>query len=225
MRYPPDRKRKTRARIVTAAGQLFRGRGIAATGVDAVMARAGFTAGGFYAHFPSKASLVREVVEESGAASWARLSAPFADRRGRAWLEGLFQRYLDPAHREDAAHGCIMPSLAAEIARATPATRRQFARRFEGMLALVAERTRGEVALGEDEVIAAVALAVGGVLLSRAVPDRARAKKILRACHTQARKLVGLDDQKAPRVASGRRVRRSHTATAKKSRGKAKARR
>jgi len=225
VRYPPDRKRQSHARIVRAAGELFRGQGIAATGVDAVMARAGLTAGGFYAHFPSKAALVREVVEQSGAASWAHLSAPFAARRGRAWLEGLFERYLDPSHREDSVHGCILPSLAAEIARATPATRRQFARRFEGMLALILERTRGELRLDGDRALAAVALAVGGVLLSRAVPDRAQAAGILRACHVGARALTGLDQEPASRSVPRRQRGRAVTTRARTAQRKAKARR
>ena len=60
MRYPPEHKTATRRRILEAAGQAFRERGVAETGVDEVMRRAGLTHGGFYAHFRDKTELLAE---------------------------------------------------------------------------------------------------------------------------------------------------------------------
>ena len=60
MRYPPEHKTATRRRILEAAGQAFRECGVAETGVDEVMRRAGLTHGGFYAHFRDKTELVAE---------------------------------------------------------------------------------------------------------------------------------------------------------------------
>ena len=54
LRYAADQKEKTRARIVGAAGRVFRRDGYHASGVDKVMAEAGLTAGGLTAHFDSK---------------------------------------------------------------------------------------------------------------------------------------------------------------------------
>ena len=54
MRFPKDHKAKTREKILDAAATVFRRDGFAGAGVDAVMREAGLTAGGFYAHFPSK---------------------------------------------------------------------------------------------------------------------------------------------------------------------------
>ena len=47
MRMTSERKAETRERILAAAGALFRGHGIDAVGVDAIMHRAGLTHGGF----------------------------------------------------------------------------------------------------------------------------------------------------------------------------------
>src|SRR4051812_50176678 len=58
MRYPPAHKHATRRRILEAASQAFRERGVAETGVDEVMRRAGLTHGGFYAHFRDKTELI-----------------------------------------------------------------------------------------------------------------------------------------------------------------------
>jgi len=44
--------------IVSAATQLFRERGTDAVGLSELMKHAGFTQGGFYNHFESKAALV-----------------------------------------------------------------------------------------------------------------------------------------------------------------------
>ena len=54
MRYASGHKEQTRAKIVKAAGKVFRRDGFHAAGVDKVMEEAGLTAGGFYAHFASK---------------------------------------------------------------------------------------------------------------------------------------------------------------------------
>ena len=56
------RKQESRARIVDAAARLFRQRGYQGATIDQVMAAAGLTHGGFYAHFASKQALFREVV-------------------------------------------------------------------------------------------------------------------------------------------------------------------
>ena len=60
MRYPANHKHTTRRRIVEAASQAFRERGVTETGVDEVMRRAGLTHGGFYAHFRDKTELIAE---------------------------------------------------------------------------------------------------------------------------------------------------------------------
>ena len=62
MRYSKEHKEQTRQRILEAAGRVFRRGGYSATGVDAVMADAGLTAGAFYRHFDSKEHLLGEVM-------------------------------------------------------------------------------------------------------------------------------------------------------------------
>ncbi len=52
---------ENRRAIVAAATQLFRERGVDAVGLNELMKHAGFTQGGFYNHFESKAALVAEV--------------------------------------------------------------------------------------------------------------------------------------------------------------------
>jgi AcrR family transcriptional regulator len=62
-----EKAEETRRRIVGAAAELFADHGYSATSLNAVIAAAGSTKGGFYFHFASKAELGLAVVEEARA--------------------------------------------------------------------------------------------------------------------------------------------------------------
>jgi TetR/AcrR family transcriptional regulator, transcriptional repressor for nem operon len=217
VRYPPERKAESRDKIVGAAADLFREGGIAATGLDAVMARAGLTAGAFYAHFGSKQALVREAVAFAGRTSAEKWFGRFDELHGRAWVEELFRSYLGRAHRKDVKGGCVLPSLAGEVGRQPGSVRRHFSRRFEGMLALIEARASSELRLEREQIIAAVALAVGAVVLSRAVPEAKLQGEILTAARHGAREIVGLTARRR-----GRTARRTTGSKPKKRIGKVK---
>ena len=144
MRMTSERKAETRERILAAAGALFRGHGIDAVGVDAIMHQAGLTHGGFYAHFASKEALVAEVSAAAlarSAARWERISQEAdpatalarivrelprsgACCRGRAWLrpghagprDGAAARRAAGDHRVDPAHARCAGALPAGAA-------------------------------------------------------------------------------------------------------------
>lgn len=189
MRYPPDQRQKTRTRILSAAADLLRRRGITGTGVDQIMAAAGLTAGGFYSHFRSKDALIADAIDAAAEKARERWYSPFDHLRGKAWAERLIQTYLSPEHRDDLEGGCILPSLAGDVVRATPASRKQFARRLQGLFEHATARSEAERA----PVIAAIALCVGAVVLSRVVPERQKAQEILAAARLGAAALLGLD--------------------------------
>src|SRR2546430_16782142 len=117
MRHPPGHKHRTPQRILDTAGRLFRKRGYAENGVDAVMNSAGLTTGGFYAPFRSKQALLAEALELAFQRSpdhWrSRLPGPGGPAWGRAHItSSLSQEPCDAA-----AHGCPMPGLRAQNAR------------------------------------------------------------------------------------------------------------
>ena len=62
-RYSTDHKEKTRAAIVDAAAERIRSGGFDALGVASIMAEAGLTHGGFYAHFSSRDALLAALHE------------------------------------------------------------------------------------------------------------------------------------------------------------------
>src|ERR1700729_804451 len=63
-RISREQKRLNRARIVSAAGEGFRARGIDGIGLEELMKNAGMTHGGFYNHFSSKEDLALEVLRQ-----------------------------------------------------------------------------------------------------------------------------------------------------------------
>lgn len=194
MRYAPDHKPATRARIVAAAARVLLDQGLAGTGVHQVMARAGLTHGGFYAHFQSRDALIAEALEALLEERRGQLVAGLDELRGKQRLAQVVGRYLNRHHRDTAEAGCPLPALGGELARADP----ELKRRFERGLAALAEEiaapqdedgapqpegaTEGAGALAEERALATLALCAGGVMLSRAVGDGELSDRILRAC-------------------------------------------
>ncbi|WP_216674654.1 TetR/AcrR family transcriptional regulator [Paraburkholderia elongata] len=62
MRYSEGHKRETRRRLLKVAADTIRSQGPDQIGVSGIMAEAGLTHGGFYAHFGSKDELVAEAI-------------------------------------------------------------------------------------------------------------------------------------------------------------------
>jgi TetR/AcrR family transcriptional regulator, transcriptional repressor for nem operon len=182
MRYAPDQKERTRARILRAAARTFRRRGYHASGVDAVMAAAGLTAGGFYAHFRSKDDLFAEVVDHGVREGREILSEGLDPDDPEGLLRGVIEKYLSVEHLRRPADGCVMPPLLGEIARAGARTRRTFSACLAERVGDFASALRGEPAPAFDRATAIWATMVGAMLLARGVADRDEAERILRAC-------------------------------------------
>src|SRR5215204_5146991 len=130
MRYPPAHKEATRRRILDAASQAFRERGVAETGVDEVMRRAGLTHGGFYAHFRDKTELVAEACAAAFDAAVPNLEriASLATPAARARM--LIDSYLGPRHRDNRGSGCVVVAVGADMVRLRGSVRVGYAKGF-----------------------------------------------------------------------------------------------
>jgi AcrR family transcriptional regulator len=89
MRYPPEHRDHTRARIVSAASRLFRRRGFTGVSVEKVMRAAGLTVGGFYLHFGSKQ---RPCFRRDGGAGLPASSRKPVKRSGGPLFDGMSSR-------------------------------------------------------------------------------------------------------------------------------------
>lgn len=181
MRYPTDHKEATRRRILQAASEAFRERGVAATGVDEVMRRAGLTHGGFYAHFRNKSELVAEACAtgfDMGQANLARIAA-LPTKRDR--VRALVLSYLSPRHRDNAAGGCLVASLGMDASRSSGRARQGYAaalqqhrRRIAAALRLSADET-------ENERLATALLSqlVGALIIARSLAETPQSEAVL----------------------------------------------
>jgi TetR/AcrR family transcriptional repressor of nem operon len=150
------------------------------------METAGLTAGAFYGHFASKEALLEETLAGLVKSTVERLTPGRETLGGGAWRD-VARRYLSRSHRKDVASGCLLPALAAEVARQRPATRQAFEGYLRGIVsALEAKAPAAPGLSSQDRVLATVALFAGGIMLARAVRDEALSDRILRACRRLA---------------------------------------
>lgn len=179
MKVTKAQAQANRARVVATASTLFREHGYDGVGVADLMAAAGFTHGGFYKHFRSKADLMAE----SAACGIAQTVALTAGVDTSEFLA----HYLSREHRDNRAAGCTMAALGGDAARQPEAVRATFAAGIESLLAAL--RPEG---VSPDDPVAVqaraksldiMARAVGAIVMSRACPDDSPlADEFLAAC-------------------------------------------
>ncbi len=127
-RYAAEHKQETRRKILGAADDLMKARGYEAASVSDVMARAGLTVGGFYAHFDSKEALAREALLYGLTRSVDRLLASLTHVQDpKAWVRALIRQYLAQVEDPSLEHACPMTLLLPEVARANREARNAFA--------------------------------------------------------------------------------------------------
>lgn len=180
MRVSKQAAAENRQRILTAAGRLFRERGIDGAGVDAITEAAGLTHGAFYSQFGSKEAVVvealRQVLDESNA-RWAQ-GANGADQR-RA-LEAIIDGYLSPRHRKTLGNGCAVAALGSDLPRQSKKAREIFTERLGEGLEILADLVPAKTASRRQEVaIQLFSAMLGGLILARAVDTESFSRRIL----------------------------------------------
>jgi len=193
MRYEAEHKQRTRERVVQEASEAIRRHGPGKVGVAALMAKAGLTHGGFYAHFKSKDDLVV-----------AAISHMFDDQYERftKWTEGMppaqaighfIERYLSPLHRDHPEKGCPVAALSAEVGRMSSKARKGFdagvSRMVRGLADLIRALPRPDADTLATSVLAEM---VGALAISRAVADPNLSRKTLEAARQSVKARIGL---------------------------------
>jgi TetR/AcrR family transcriptional repressor of nem operon len=181
-RVSRQQKELNRGRIVSAAGQGFRARGIDGVGIDEVMKTAGMTHGGFYNHFTSKEDLAREVLHQGFTESLAHVAAVIDDhpRSSRAALHALVDTYLSTEHRDHPERGCASAALAADSGRHGITAQQEYQRGLEGYISAFTDllqasarqtNTKLDVRRAREQAIALFSQMVGAQLIARAVAE------------------------------------------------------
>jgi len=193
MRYSADHKQKTRERVLKEAAREMRAQGPRQIAVAGVMARAGLTQGGFYAHFASKDDLVASTIDHmqgEGAERWRSITEGLEPRAG---LSAYLDFYLSAAHRDSRDSGCLLPFLASDLPRLRDDARARFAAGAARMRARLAGKL-AEIGVTEAEAEASSMLSemVGALSLARAEPDPSAADAILERSKAALKRRFGL---------------------------------
>ncbi|WP_232374892.1 TetR/AcrR family transcriptional regulator [Mycolicibacterium mengxianglii] len=179
-RVSRQQKERNRGRIVAAAGQGFRARGIDGVGIDELMKTAGMTHGGFYNHFASKEDLALEVLNQGFTSSLATVEALIGahPRSSRAALNAIIDSYLSTYHRDHPEEGCASAALAADAGRHGLQAQEEYRRGLQGYIAAITDLLRGSAKQTDtkldprkarEQAIALFSQLVGAQLIARAI--------------------------------------------------------
>ena len=179
MKVTKAQAQANRILVVETASQLFRERGFDGVGVADLMAAAGFTHGGFYKQFGSKADLMAE----STACGLAQTAALAEGVDAATFVS----HYLSREHRDSRATGCTMAALSGDTARQPEPVRVAFEDGVEKLLALLSQQgpssNPADAAQARARILDVMAHALGALVLSRACPDDSPlADEILAVC-------------------------------------------
>ena len=195
MRYDADHKERTRERVLEEAVRAIRKEGPGKLGVASVMAEAGLTHGGFYAHFKSRDELML-----------AAIGQMFGEVRGlfEKRTEGLSPKealrayigfYLSRTHRDMRDGGCPLPVLSSDLPRMNDDARQQFAGGVNRLTDAI-QRLLEELGRRDAAALASSALAemIGAVAIARAMAGGEPSDAILARSRAAVFKRLGLED-------------------------------
>lgn len=196
MPYAPEHKSRTRARIVASASRLFNRHGFDGVSIDRIMADAGLTRGGFYAHFSTKEALYAEAVlhilGNNPAADWDDFHVDFS-AVGASLSRQLVEAYLSRRHHDSLDLSCPMITLSADVTRGGKQVRSAFRTVLAAMSGAFAAGLDGSQKSVRLTSLALVASVVGGMMLSRAVGDDDLADEIRQAVRAHVLNTSGWD--------------------------------
>ncbi len=179
--YSKQHKSDVRARIVESARRLFNRHGFDHVTIDQLMAEAGLTRGGFYAHFRSKEAV------------FAAATASFLNGRGAIWrdeagvdptagqvemAQRMVESYLSRDHLTQTEDQCPLIAYATDVPRAGPKVQESYRELLEGMVSLFDANLAETGAASRQKALSLAALCVGGMVVARALPNDGIAEEI-----------------------------------------------
>jgi TetR/AcrR family transcriptional regulator, transcriptional repressor for nem operon len=185
MRYPKEHKAQARNRLLASGGSHAKQYGFCDSGMDALAAAAGVTAGALYKHFDGKSDLFAALIRYELQRTAQRFAAIAPGDLKAA--EKALGAYLSLNHVKHPEAGCALPSLTPEVARADESVRDAFQSGMLAIHAIVADRFTEST----DTAWALVAQTVGAVMLARAMPDERVRRELLSAMARASASMLG----------------------------------
>jgi TetR/AcrR family transcriptional regulator, transcriptional repressor for nem operon len=193
MPYSAAHRPEMKKRIVASARRLFNRHGFQAVSLDAIMAGAGLTRGGFYSYFESKSALYTEVLgcfftDPDWQSCWEGVEV---DLSARDVGPQVVRAYLSRQHYEDVENSCPMAALPTDVSRSDKRAREAFEAVFAAMVSVLERSMPAKGRSRHQAAQALAALCVGGMVVARALENRAAADALRDACMDAALSLGG----------------------------------
>jgi TetR/AcrR family transcriptional repressor of nem operon len=194
MPYPSGHRTEVERKIVESARKLFNRHGFDGVSLHQIMAGAGLTHGGFYSYFQSKSDLYAEVLgcfftDPHWKNCWEGVEV---DLTSSGAGEQVIHAYLSDQHLENVANSCPMVALPSDVARSGPRAKRAFQTVFQAMVdVLNRSLPKAQRSSRPSTAQAIAALCVGGMVVARAIADRAHADSLRESCMSIALNLGG----------------------------------
>jgi TetR/AcrR family transcriptional repressor of nem operon len=194
MRYSETHKAETRKKVLRAAAAAVRAKGPDGVGVAEIMAEAGLTHGGFYAHFPNKDALVAAAISEAFGQSRRRFDRLTEGMKHDEALAKFIDSYVSPEHRANPQNGCPATTLANDLPRQKPGVRSA----FDGGVAELIAQVEAWLPDGDRVTRRALASSLvaemsGAVALARALSDEETAGRLLADSRANLKRRAGLE--------------------------------
>jgi len=200
MPYPVGHTVAVRAEIIDSARKLFNQHGFDGVSIDQIMSGAGLTRGGFYSHFKSKSDLYSEVLgcfftDPNWKNRWEGVEFDFTEEPGPQ----VVRAYLSRQHFENVKDSCPMVALPTDVSRSGKRAKAAFENVFSAMVNLLERSVKIPTSSRPAQARAIAALCVGGMVVARAMDDRAGADELRDACMSVALQLGGWQQDRSPK--------------------------
>lgn len=171
MPYPAGHRERVRERIVQSARRLFNRSGFESVSVDAIMAEAGLTRGGFYSYFTSKSDLYVEVLgcfltDPNWKSRWEGVEIDLASAEAGPQI---VRAYLSRQHFDNVEDSCPMVALPCNVARSDERVKSAFEDVFKAMVKLLSRGVRNGSRSRDERAMAIATLCIGGMVVARSM--------------------------------------------------------
>jgi len=184
-----DRKLKTREAILDAAGKKLKKDGFNGAGVDGLASAAGVTSGAFYAHFSNKEDLLKEVISTYLGAPYVHENAESQEAKEKQ-LKEFLKIYMSPDHCGDPEDGCVMPTLSADVSRASSGVRKVYQERMIQLIEKMSKVVHGSPAKKRKQAWSVLAMMIGAVTIGRALPEGEESEVLMEAAFENAMSML-----------------------------------
>ena len=189
-------KPHAKEKLIGAAIEQMMAKGYSATGVEDLCTQAGVSKGAFYHHFPTKEDLAIAALQDFYAGGLQELSAIKVDD---ALPPDQFPLYVERLALESEMiwrHGCLIGSLATEMAHVSPLLQEKVSVIFTDLTAVLArlavpfvDSLQNNVTSAEEFAEQLLLTIEGAIVLAQAHADPSRIKKAISTLSTGLRAL------------------------------------